>query len=126
MTRHTAILVFALAALSGAASADTGLAGDISVETQPFVSTRTKAEVRAELLAYKKAGVNPWSMWYNPLARFKSDKTPGEVRAEYIANRPAVSALTGEDSGSMYLADKAAAARQASRLAGDHVGEVHP
>ncbi|HYE39404.1 MAG TPA: DUF4148 domain-containing protein, partial [Ramlibacter sp.] len=61
MNRTSAFFAAALVSLSGAAFADTGLAGDITIETTPFVSSRTTAEVRAELDAYKKSGVNPWS-----------------------------------------------------------------
>lgn len=117
MKRNHAIVATALVALSGAASADTGLAGDITVETAPFVSSRTPAEVRAELDAYKKSGINPWSRSYNPLKYFKSEKTREQVTAEFIENRDAVAAFNGEDGGSRYLAETAAA-RRSSRLAG--------
>lgn len=123
MNRFTALAAIALASVSAGAFADTGLVGDISVETRPFVSTRSRAEVRAELDAYKKAGVNPWARSYNPLAHFKSTKTPGQVAAEYIAHRDTVSALNGEDSGSAFLAAQAAAAHQATRMAGADAGQ---
>lgn len=117
MNRTHAILAAALL-VSGAASAGTGLAGDITIETKPFVSSRAPDEVRSELRAFKKSGVNPWSMAYNPLAQFKSVKTRAQVTAEYTENREAVAELNGEDSGSMYLAETAAAARRAARMAG--------
>jgi hypothetical protein len=41
---------------------------------------------------------------YNPLANFKSTQTRAEVTAAYIADRDEVTALTGEDSGSAFLA----------------------
>ena len=118
MNRITAIAAIAFASFSAGAFADTGLVGDISVETRPFVSQKTRAEVRAELDAYKKSGVNPWARSYNPLAHFKSTKTQEQVAAEYIAHRDAVSALNGEDSGSAFLAAQAAQAQQATRMAG--------
>jgi hypothetical protein len=74
-----------------------------SVPTEPVVSTKSRAEVQAELLAYKKAGVNPWSTSYNQLANFKSSTSRQEVVAEYLAWRDEVAALNGEDSGSAYL-----------------------
>lgn len=119
MNRPTALVALALAALSGAASANTGYLGDITIETRPFVSSRTRAEVQAELLAFKKAGTkaNPWYRHYNQLDFFMSVTTPEQVRADYIANRAEVAALTGEDSGSMYLAEQAAANRRAARMA---------
>jgi hypothetical protein len=114
------ILAAALVAVSGAASANTGLAGDITIETRPFVSSRSPDEVRAELHAFKKAGAkyNPWNRAYNPLVNFKSEKTRTQVTADYVGNRDAVAEFNGEDSGSMYLAETAAAARRAARMAG--------
>ena len=66
MNRITALVAVAITSLSGAAFAGTGLAGDITIETEPFASTTSHAEVRAELDAFKKSGVNPWARDYNP------------------------------------------------------------
>jgi hypothetical protein len=118
MNRTTAIVAAALVTLSGAASANTGLAGDITIETRPFTSSRAPDEVREELRAFKKSGVNPWSRSYNPLLHFMSLQTRAQVTAEYTANREVVAEFNGEDSGSMYLAETAAAARRAARMAG--------
>lgn len=118
MNRTQAFVAAALATLSAAASANTGLAGDITIETRQFVSSRAPAEVREELRAYKKAGVNPWARNYNPLLYFMSLETRAQVTAGYLANREAVAEFTSEDSGSMYLAESAAAARRAARIAG--------
>jgi hypothetical protein len=74
-----------------------------SVPTEPVVSTKSRAEVQAELTAYKQSGVNPWSTWYDQLSGFKSTATRAEVVAEYIAARDEVAAINGEDSGSAYL-----------------------
>jgi hypothetical protein len=74
-----------------------------AVPTDSFVSTKSRAEVQAELTAYKQAGVNPWSTWYNQLAGFKSSASRQEVVAEYLAAREEVAALNSEDSGSAYL-----------------------
>lgn len=68
-----------------------------------FVGSKTRAEVQAELSAYKQAGVNPWSTSYNPLKSFRSERSRAEVTAEYISSRAAVAAMTGEDSGASYL-----------------------
>ena len=95
-------LVLATAATS--AFAGTTYLGDIAVESTPFVSTRTQAEVRAELAQYKQAGVNPWSMSYNPLKYFHSAKARAQVEQEYLASRDEVRAITAEDSGSSYFA----------------------
>lgn len=124
MNRTTALIAVAISALSGAASAQTGLAGDISIELTPFVSTRSQTEVRAELDAFKKSGVNPWARSYNPLTGFASSKTRAEVTAEFVANRDAVAALNGEDSGSKYLADLSARQHQATRFADQGAKEV--
>ena len=92
-------LVIAAAAIAGNAFAD-----DITVDTTPFHSTKSRVEVQAELAQYKTAGVNPWSTQYNPLKQFKSAVTRDQVVAEYIASRDEVAALNSEDSGSAYLA----------------------
>jgi hypothetical protein len=65
-------------------------------------SVRPAAEVQQELAEFKK-GPNPWSSSYNPMAAFHSTKTRAEVEAEYLANREAVAATTGQDGGSMSL-----------------------
>jgi hypothetical protein len=75
-----------------------------ALPTEPFVSTKTRAEVQAELFAYKQAGVDPWSTSYNQLAGFKSNTSRQDVVAEYLASRDEVAAITSEDSGSAYLA----------------------
>lgn len=69
-----------------------------------FTGSKSVAEVRAELDAYKKSGVNPWSTSYNPLKGFQSATTREAVTADYLAARNEVRALSGEDSGSSYLA----------------------
>lgn len=89
-----------------------------TVVTEPFVSSKTRAEVQAELAAYKQAGVNPWSTQYNPLRGFRSATTREAVTAEYIASRDVVRELGGEDSGSTYLAQQRSPALESSTLAG--------
>ena len=98
MNRNIAI------ALVLAAAAGTSFADDITVDTTPFTSTATRAEVLAELQGFKQSGVNPWSNRYNPLAQFSSQRTRAAVTAEYTHARDQVAAFTGEDSGSAYLA----------------------
>jgi hypothetical protein len=51
---------------------------------------------------------NPSSIAYNPLATFESSRTRAEVRAEYIASRDEVAAMTAEDSGAFALAQQQA------------------
>lgn len=92
----TAVLV---AGFAGSAFAESPNA----VPGAPFVSTKTVAEVQAELAAYQRAGVNPWSASYNPLRSFRSTNTRDAVTADYIAAREQVHAVTGEDSGAEWL-----------------------
>jgi len=92
----TAVLA---ATCAGAALAETPNA----VPEAPFVSTKTRAEVRAELAAYKSAGVNPWSISYDPLRDFRSTTSREAVAAEYLATREQMNAVTSEDSGSEWL-----------------------
>jgi hypothetical protein len=69
-----------------------------------FVPTLSRAQVQAELAQYKRAGVNPWAQWYDPLKSFKSTANRADVTAAYVASRDEVAALNGEDSGAAYLA----------------------
>jgi len=93
-----------LSALLVAAAATSAFAETPTVVKDDFVSTRTRAEVQAELFAYKKAGVNPWSMSYNQLTGFKSTASREQVVADYLAARNEVAAINSEDSGSAYFA----------------------
>ncbi len=100
MNRHIAIaIVSASAAVAGSAFAE-----DYDSHNPAFESSRTRAEVQAELAQFKQAGKSPWSISYNQLADFQSGKSRAQVVGEYIASRDRVSAFTGEDSGSSYLA----------------------
>jgi uncharacterized protein DUF4148 len=90
------------------AAAGSAFAESPTIVKDDFVSTRTRAEVLAELHAYKQAGVNPWSMSYNPLRDFKSTTSRQQVVAEYLAGRDEVAAINGEDSGSAYFAQASA------------------
>jgi hypothetical protein len=90
-------LVLAAAAVAGNAFAD-----DITVDTTNFVSSKSRAEVQAQLA--QPRGVSPWSIQYNPLATFKGEKSRAQVTADYLASRKQVAAFNGEDSGSAYLA----------------------
>lgn len=91
-------VVIALAGIGNA------VADDITIDTTTFVSTKTRAEVQAELAQFTQAKVNPWSISYNQLAGFKSETSRQAVVAEYIANRADVAAQNAEDSGSSQVA----------------------
>jgi hypothetical protein len=97
-------IALAAAALSVATFGAQADEADNSQFALQFNGTRTRAEVQAELASYQKAGVNPWSIAFNPLKSFKSEKTRAQVTAEYLADRDAVAAMNGEDSGAAYLA----------------------
>ena len=101
MNRST-LLIAALSVAAFAAHADDAdPSGQFANAT---ASQATRTAVQADLGAYKKAGVNPWSTAYNPLKSFQSTRSRAEVTAEYLASRDAVAAMTREDSGSSYLA----------------------
>ena len=97
----TAAAAFAFAAIaSGNAYAD-----DITIDPTPFVSTKTRAEVRSEVLGRAeqlRMANSEWPTEMNP--PFHSTVTRAQVKDDYIASRREVNALNGEDSGSSYLA----------------------
>jgi hypothetical protein len=98
----TAAALFAVAAIaSGNAYAD-----DITIDSTPFVSSRTRAEVQAEVMGQSEAlrlASSEWSMQSNQGPRATSEFTRAQATAEYVAARGQVNALNGEDSGSIYL-----------------------
>ena len=96
----TATFVASALAYSGSAHSD-----DITFDRSPFVSSVSRAQVRAELEAFKESGINPWSLHYDLLAHFKSSKTRAQVTAEYLSERDAIASMNGEDSGSRYLSE---------------------
>lgn len=99
----TGAAALALAAIaSGNAYAD-----DITIDPTPFVSTRTRAEVRSEVMGQGEAlrmASSEWSTQMNSTMLPQSTVTRAQVTQEYIASRREVNALNGEDSGSSYLA----------------------
>lgn len=96
MNRNIALSLVLCAA--GAVQAD-----DITPEP-PFTSTLTRAEVIADMQQFRRSGIDPWALDYNPLAAFRGDRMSAQLRDEYIADRARVAALHGEDSGSMSMA----------------------
>lgn len=94
-------LVSAAIALAAAGSA---WADDITIDPNPFVSTASRAQVKAELMQFRQAGVNPWADDYDQLAQFRSGITRAEATAGFLRSRAAVAAYTSEDSGSSYMA----------------------
>lgn len=95
MARLAAVAVLAAAA----APAGQSLADDITTDPTPFVSTRTRADVRQEVA---KSSLTEWERQYGgPQAA--SSYTRAQARDAYVAGRREVWALDGEDSGSAYL-----------------------
>jgi hypothetical protein len=101
MNRNYAL---ALVLVLATAAAGNAFADDITVDPTPFVSTMSRADVKAELQQFRNSGIDPWSQTYDQLAGFRSDRTRAEVTAAYIAQRDRVAAFNGEDSGSMFMA----------------------
>lgn len=99
----TAAAILAVAAIaSGNAYAD-----DITIDNTPFVGSRTRADVRAEVTGQSAGPSNSsseWAMQMNQPARLDSGYTSDAAKAEYIAARDEVKALNAEDSGSSYFA----------------------
>jgi hypothetical protein len=99
----TVAAVFAVAAIaSGNAYAD-----DITIDNTPFVSSKTRDEVRAEVVGQSellRTSSSEWAMQLNQASRPTSTHTSAAAKAEYIAARREVNALNAEDSGSFYLA----------------------
>lgn len=102
MNSRALLAIAAVAALAGAAAR----ADDITIDTTPFQSTRTRADVLSELAQFRRAGPNPWAMTYDQLRGFSSSTTRAQVQAEYLAQRDQVAAMTGEDGGSAYFAQR--------------------
>ena len=68
----------------------------------------TQAKAPSDSVAHRNAGVSPRSIDSSQIARARLTRKRSDVRREYIAAREQVAALTGEDSGSAYLARLAA------------------
>jgi hypothetical protein len=116
-TMNRKSLAAALVLVAGAGSA---LADDITIDTTPFVASRTRAEVQAELQQYQRAGVNPWARDYNPLQSFHAGKTRAQVTAEFLSARDEVAAANSEAGAAAWHAARAPRATNPV-LAGDPV-----
>ena len=107
MTRNTAVSLayvtaVAAAAMAAALVSTRAYAETPTIDNTPFVSSKTRAEVQAELMTPYSGGY-PWSSQYNMGVR-DSALTSEQVRGTYKMSRDEVNALTSEDSGSAYLA----------------------
>jgi hypothetical protein len=111
MNRIASTLAFvgtvAAASMAAALMSGNALAETPTIDTTPFVSTLSRAEVRAEVLRARNAvsaAGSEWAMQQNMQLPVASTQTRAQVRAEYIAAREEARALTSEDSGSSYFA----------------------
>jgi hypothetical protein len=106
MTRNTAsslayVTTVAAAAMAAALVSTSAYAESPTIDNTPFVSSKTRAEVQAELKTPFMGG-DPWSSRYNMFGR-SSTLTTEQVRGAYKMSRDEVHALTAEDSGSAAL-----------------------
>ena len=82
---------------------------------QSILEGKTRAEVRAELIAARADGsIKVWSTSYNPLAVAKSQKSREQVQGE---RHSAQLSFTGEDSGSFALSSQQPAAQAPAVMA---------
>lgn len=101
------IAITAAAGLAAAAIASgNAYADDITtIDTKPFISTKTRAEVRAEAMDPSlTSAASEWAMQLNYAPQSQSSYTREQATAEYIAARNEVNSRNAEDSGSSYLA----------------------
>ena len=121
MKLNPRLLVIALFAVS-TGYVGTARADDITIDPFPFVPSKSRAEVRAELQASKRSGVDPWARNYDPVRHFHSSRTRAQVTAEFLRERDAVAAMHGEDSGSRYITELRHSAYPPVYLATDEAG----
>ena len=95
-----AVMTLALLAVAAITCAP-AYADDITVEQSPFVSSRTRDEVSAELKTPYPGG-NPWSGAYD-MFQARSTATSEQIQGEYVVTRDRANAFQGEDSGSAHL-----------------------
>jgi Domain of unknown function (DUF4148) len=113
LTLLTLVATFA----AGAAQAQGPLEDNHAV--QAAVSTKSRAEVRAELDQARRDGsIRVSSIAYNPALDSSTLKTRDEVRAELMAARRSGQAhdLVGEDSGSIALSRNLRQHREAAPI----------
>ena len=101
-TGSVAAATLAAALMSGKALAE----GPLDYPPSTFVSTRSRADVKAELMQDRRQ-VTSYASEYRleqsePIVA--SGYSHAEARAAYLASRDEVHAMTAEDSGSSYLA----------------------
>ena len=126
MNRHiasalTLAATTASAALLAAIGASNAYAETPTIDTTPFVSTRSRADVQAELMGNRQmvsAAASEWAMQHNQVPQLESGYTTAQAKAQFQAARDEVSAMTSEDSGSSYFARHAARTNAGTIVAG--------
>ena len=97
----TAAAAFALALMASS----NAYADDITVDNTLFVSSKTRAEVQAEVIGQDMSiASSEWAGQMNEQRQAMGDFTRAQATSEYLAARREVSALNAEDSGSFYFA----------------------
>ncbi|HEY1228916.1 MAG TPA: hypothetical protein VGF26_16515 [Ramlibacter sp.] len=110
MTSRFASTAAFIGSVLAATAASALMAGGVRAETYPteirdFKGTLSRAEVRAELMADRSAFAASNELSTQPKApSMHSGYTRAQARADYIAARDEVRALTAEDSGSTWMA----------------------
>lgn len=128
LTSALAIATAISAALGGAALSGSARADDITLDDTPFKSTRSRAEVRGELMsqpALVGAGANEWALQGNGPHGLQSTYTSQQARSDYKFSRDEVRALTAEDSGSSYFKRSVAAGNPTSVMGGPARVEIY-
>lgn len=87
---RTALIAAVAAAFIPAAFADTGatwVGGEVGFVSHPVQSTRTREQVRNELMTFQREGgqLARGELSFMPREAFQSSKTREEVRAELVA-----------------------------------------
>ena len=108
----------AAAVMSGQARAEGPIGQD-----QPFVGSLSRAQVQAELMKHRGAlssYATEWALQQTTMPRPTSAYTRADARAEYLAAREQVRAMTAEHGGSGHFAH-APAAMPAITVAGSEL-----
>ena len=111
MTRRTLSVIaysssVAAATLAAIVMSGSALAETPTIDNTPFVSTKTRAEVQAELFSHRDQLSSSASEWVSQQneTHHASNYTRQQARAEYIASREQVRAMNSEGGGSVSIA----------------------
>jgi len=112
----------AAATLAATAMSSSARADDITIDTTPFVSQRTRAEVRAEVLADRAKLSSAGHEWIaqqsDPLPT--SGMTRAQARADYVAAREEVMARNSEGGGANPMGGRPAVRVMPTMAAAQH------